>query len=138
MDHVVTLLDQVRLLRNRLVEVSSEVSQHSGVSPPQRAVLEFLHREGPATVPGVARARAVSRQHIQTIVNDLVALCLVDLGSNPAHRRSPLISLRPEGAALIEKILTAERDYLDSHLADVDDRAIRAAIRTLDDLRRRL
>ena len=35
----------------------------------QRAVLEYLLINGPATVPAIARARRVTRQHMQALVN---------------------------------------------------------------------
>jgi hypothetical protein len=37
----------------------------------KRGVLKGLDRLGPQTVPQMARARPVSRQHIQTLVNRL-------------------------------------------------------------------
>ncbi len=138
MSEIQALLDEVRLLRNRLVEVSAELNERAGVSPPQRAVLEQLHRSGADTVPGIARARNVTRQHIQTIVNDLVALGLAQLEPNPTHRRSPLIALRDSGSRVIQEILATESRYLADHLADLDVRAVRAATRTLADLRQRL
>ena len=138
MNELQALIDEVRLLRNRLVEVSAELNARSGISPPQRAVLEQLHRSGAETVPGIARARNVTRQHIQTIVNDLVALGLAELEPNPAHQRSPLITLRESGSRAITEILADESRYLADHLAGVDVRAVRAATSTLADLRRRL
>jgi len=43
-----------------------------------RAVLEGLDRSGPRTVPAMARARLVTRQHIQTILNELLERKLVE------------------------------------------------------------
>jgi DNA-binding MarR family transcriptional regulator len=138
MQSVVDLIDEVRLFRNRLVELATELNRDAGVTPPERAVLEYLHRSGADTVPGIARARLVTRQHIQTIVNDLQARQLVEPVPNPAHRRSPLIALRAEGADAIEGVLAGEGRYLAEHLAGVDENAVREAARTLADLRRRL
>ena len=63
----------------------------------QRAVLEFLDRGGPQTVPDIARQRSVSRQHIQVGVNALAEAGWVEDRTNPAHRRSPLIAITDRG-----------------------------------------
>lgn len=79
-----------------------------------RAVLESLASEGPRSVPALARARPVSRQHIQVLVNDLVALGFVETRRNPAHKRSPLIALTAAGARKFEAIRRAESEALRS------------------------
>lgn len=60
----------------------------------RRGVLRNLDRQGPQTVP---RARSVSRQHIQVLVNGLLADGLVASEENPAHRKSPLVRLTARG-----------------------------------------
>src|SRR4051812_20304648 len=97
-DQIEALLDEVRLLFHRAAEVASELHGAEQVSVGMRAVLEVVHRAGPLSVPDVARRRHVSRQHVQTLVNALLARELVTAEENPAHRRSPLISLTPAGA----------------------------------------
>jgi DNA-binding MarR family transcriptional regulator len=62
-----------------------------------RAALELLLVGGPATVPRIARSRGVTRQHVQALVNGLLAQGLVALRPNPAHKRSPLVALSPAG-----------------------------------------
>jgi len=57
------------------------------LSAARRGVLRSLARLGPQTVPQMAGARPVSRQHIQTIVNALAADGLVETIDNPAHKR---------------------------------------------------
>lgn len=138
MQDAIELFDEVRLTYHRLVEVLPEVHGDLGVSPPQRAVLEHLHRHGPASVPAVARARNVTRQHIQTIVNDLRVQDLVWPEPNPAHQRSPLFTLTSRGEDTIADIVRRERDYLSPRLVDLDDGDLQAARRTLADLRHRL
>ena len=63
------LFDEVRLLEHRLVQVAERLHTGDGVTIPGRAVLEYLLRCGTTSVPDIARARYVSRQHIQTIVD---------------------------------------------------------------------
>jgi DNA-binding MarR family transcriptional regulator len=134
----VELMDQVRLLYNRLVEVVHELHGDSGVSAPQRAVLEYLHRNGAATVPAMARARNVTRQHIQAIVNDLGETELVSPEPNPAHQRSPLITLTAAGRDAIEAILFRECEHLETRVGDLAEEDLRAATQTLAAFRQRL
>lgn len=137
-DAVVSLVDEVRLLHHRLVALASELHRDLDLTPPQRAVLEYLYRHDAATVPGVARARGVTRQHIQTIANELLARDLVTASHNPAHRRSPLLGLTPAGRTLIETVLHRERDYVRGNLADLEDARLRDAAAVLAGLRSRL
>jgi DNA-binding MarR family transcriptional regulator len=106
------LLDEVRLLFHRAAQAVEELHGAEPVTAGTRAVLEALQRGGPATVPGLARRRHVSRQHIQVLVNDLVAKGLVAAEGNPAHRRSPLYSLTADGARTIRRITERERRFL--------------------------
>jgi DNA-binding MarR family transcriptional regulator len=78
----------------------------------QRAVLEFLLMNGPATVPAIARARRVTRQHVQALVNPLLEGGYVDSVENPDHKRSRLIALTPAGDRLIRSMRRTEMDFL--------------------------
>jgi DNA-binding MarR family transcriptional regulator len=95
------VINEVRLLYQSLIQVGDEIHKGSNMSMGMRAVLEYLDREGNATVPQIARARRVTRQRIQTLVNSLLKVTLVENVSNPASKRSPLISLTDAGARTI-------------------------------------
>jgi DNA-binding MarR family transcriptional regulator len=60
-----------------------------GVTASMRGVMVSLAEGEPRTVPDLARERPASRQHIQTVVNDLLAAGLAETLPNPSHRRSP-------------------------------------------------
>ncbi len=61
-------------------------------------VLHTLVREGPCTVPQIARMRPVARQHIQVLANELAGEGLITFEDNPAHKRSKLLVLTGKGA----------------------------------------
>jgi DNA-binding MarR family transcriptional regulator len=105
---VETLANEVRLLWNTLVQAGEELHAGEPVSMGMRAVLEYLLRNGPATVPGIARSRHVTRQHIQQLVNPLLGQDLVRPTPNPAHKRSVLVSLSPKGEEMIRRMLERE------------------------------
>ena len=109
---VEVLADEVRLHYHALVRLAGALHGGLRVTPPMRAVLEFLQARGPTPVPRIARSRGVSRQHIQTIVNELLHEGLVELRDNPAHRRSCLVALTAAGHATIAGIRDTERIVL--------------------------
>ena len=107
------LLDQVRLLWHVTVQAGERLHEGEAVTLGMRAVLEFLEANGPRAVPEIARNRHVTRQHIQVLVNGLLELRLVSLDDNPAHRRSSLVRLTPEGQKAIARMRKRERHFLD-------------------------
>ena len=113
MSHLIDeLLDQVRLLWHVTVQAGERLHEGEAVTLGMRAVLEFLEANGPRAVPEIARNRHVTRQHIQVLVNGLLELRLVLLDENPAHRRSSLVRLTPEGQKAIARMRKRERQFL--------------------------
>jgi DNA-binding MarR family transcriptional regulator len=60
-------------------------------------VLRLLVKEGPQTVPEMARSRPVSRQHIQSLCNTLETQGLVEFVDNPKHKKSKLVRATKKG-----------------------------------------
>lgn len=137
-EDVTSVVNEVRLLNNRLIELVEELHRDTGITASQRAVLEFISRNGPETVPAIARSRGVSRQHIQVIVNELVSADLLEPQANPAHQRSPNYALTEAGQRSIDELLQREGDYLSTHLDGLDAERLAAAAATLADLRHAL
>jgi DNA-binding MarR family transcriptional regulator len=137
-EDVTSVVNEVRLLNNRLIELVEELHRDTGITASQRAVLEFISRNGPQTVPAIARSRGVSRQHIQVIVNELVSAGLLEPQANPAHQRSPNHALTETGQRSIDELLQREGDYLTTHLDGLDAERLAAAAATLADLRHTL
>lgn len=125
------LCNEIRLAMHRLVQVGEAVHADEPVTLGMRGVLEFLERNGDATVPQIARSRHVTRQHIQSLVNSLVEGGWVALRDNPAHRRSPLVSLTRAGARQILRMRRKERRAFAAMPIEATDAQIEAATRTL-------
>ena len=53
------------------------------------------------------------REHIQALVNDLLAIQLVALDNNPAYRRSALVRLPPDGQKAIDRMTRRGRQLFD-------------------------
>ena len=130
---VEALFNEVRLLYQSLVQVGETIHAGSNISIGMRAVLEYLERQGPTTVPHMARARRVTRQRIQMLVNALLAQALVEPRDNPASRRSPLIGLTTKGAQVIAAMRALEASQLE---IDITDQELFDASATLANVRR--
>src|ERR1700761_8185010 len=99
------------LYRRTMRKVEQDAPAH-GVSVGGRAVLNLLRERGRLTVPQMGRAQALSRQFVQRMVNEAAARHLVETIPNPAHRRSVLIRLTGEGAAVINAVTDREHALL--------------------------
>lgn len=134
MDDLAHLIDEIRLTFHSLSEFATRVNRHD-LDPSGRAVLEFLSRHGPTTVPDIARQRGVSRQHVQMIVNDLVDRGFAALQPNPAHRRSHRIALTADGAVVIDAVVERERSLLAPFVTQQSETSIGASTTTIANLR---
>ena len=101
---VVTLIDETVLLFRRLRGVAAEVHGRGALTAGRRHLLKDLARHGPRTVPQLARAGSVTRQHVQALVNPLVERGHLELTDNPAHKRSPLVRLTASGRGSVEEM----------------------------------
>ena len=84
------LANSVRRTYNVLRHTTDQLHEKTGITAPKRTLLMDL-RHGPQTVPALAATRFISRQIIQTQVNELKGRSRLE--NNPEHKRSMLIAL---------------------------------------------
>jgi DNA-binding MarR family transcriptional regulator len=133
------LTREVRLTFHQLRAAAETLAANEdGLTAAHRGVLESLQHGGPRTVPALARSRPVSRQHIQTLVNRLLALNLVETQANPAHRRSPLVRLTAAGKKRFDQMQRRERRAVERSKLPVSEARLREAAETLRTLRERV
>jgi DNA-binding MarR family transcriptional regulator len=125
------LLAEASLLSEALTRWREALHEGREITVPSRAVLERVLLGGSATVPEMARARGVSRQHIQQQVDALLDRGLLERQKNPAHRRSSVIALTDKGRALIQSVRADELDALGRMQVGVSDHAISEAVLVL-------
>jgi DNA-binding MarR family transcriptional regulator len=130
-----TLFNETRLLFHAVKQWAETLHHGLEVSVAMRGVLELILLGGPATVPGMARARGVSRQHIQQQVDALLERGLVARTDNPAHKRSSLVALTDKGRALIQNMRAEELDALSRLQVGVSDDAVVEAAQVLSSWR---
>jgi len=131
----IDLFNEVRALFHTQKQWAETLHGGLDLTIAMRAVLELLLLAGPASVPDMARARGVSRQHIQQQVDALLDRDLVERQVNPAHKRSSIISLRDKGRAQIQTMRTDELDALMRIQVGVSDHATQDAAKVLSSWR---
>ncbi len=122
-------------LFHRLRAVAEEVHGQGEMTAGKRGILRDLARLGPRTVPQMARARPVSRQHIQLLVNTLEADGYVQSVDNPAHKRSLLVCLTSEGEALFQTMSQQEAEHLSALEIDIEEQDLETTVSILRSLR---
>jgi len=92
----------------------------------------------PLTAPQIGDAMGVTRQGAQKQLNLLLEQRLVATRSNPAHRRSPLYELTPQGRALYQRVESLWADRAAGIAALIPAEHARAATATLESMMRHL
>ena len=128
------LAKRIARIHQLLKSAADARSADLGVTPGMRGLMASLADGGARTVPDLARERSFSRQHVQTLANELLAAGLAVARSNPAHRRSPLIALTAEGARRLRLLQDRETQLLARTAPAVSQADIAAAMRLFDAL----
>lgn len=121
------LIVEIRGAFHDLAEFSSAANADLAITAAMRAVMEYLDGNGPEAVPNIARAKNVSRQHIQQLADALVQAGFAKWGDNPRHKRSALLMLTAEGKKRFAEIRRREAKALAEIAAKLDAADIQTA-----------
>lgn len=99
------------------------------------SLMETLMEGGPQTVPQLARAGATSRQNIQVQVNRMLKAGLLELRTNPAHRKSPLVALSVQGQVALTARMAEMQQQWRVELSGISDPEIASALEVLRKIR---
>ncbi|AGM07558.1 hypothetical protein AORI_4974 [Amycolatopsis keratiniphila] len=122
-----------------LAGVSRRISEREaageGTTVARWHVLSTVSEE-PLAVPAIARRLGQVRQAVQRVVDDLTEAGELCARPNPAHRRSALYAITPEGERLLQRLWdaseTRRRDMLDDSGVTPDElRRARETLRRL-------
>lgn len=130
------LILEIRGAFQDLKALSDGMNDDIGVTAAHRAVMESLYGRTGRTVPQIAKAKNVSRQHIQLLVDTLVAKGVLEFTRNPDHKSSRLVGLTDMGRQLFEQIRAQEAKKMAQLSAHLDTAALNDAVRVLRELRR--
>src|SRR5262245_49481722 len=130
-----SMINETVSLFHRLRIVADQIHHRGEMTGALRSILRSLDKLGEQTVPQMARARAVSRQHVQALVNQLVEERLVEFIANPAHKRSPLARLTPLGKKTVDAMNRNEANLLSKADLGVSEKELRETTETLQTVR---
>lgn len=100
-------------LNNRLLIAGDRLVADVGLTSARWKVLGTITAsERPQPVAWLARDMGANRQNVQRIVNDLANEGLVELRTNPHHRRAPLVVLTDEGARAFEQAMRLQVPWI--------------------------
>lgn len=135
-----TLIADVYELAAASRDTSDSIAGEVGQSAARWHVMSVV-ADDDRNVPAIARRLGLTRQSVQRVVDDLVDEALVSLEPNPAHQRSPLVSLTTRGRQLLEEMFqrseASRTAVLDDAEVDTDDlhtarQVVRALVTALD------
>ncbi|MFG2795010.1 MarR family winged helix-turn-helix transcriptional regulator [Streptomyces sp. NPDC048419] len=132
-DETALLVADVFEAAGALRRLGEQTAAAEGLTQARWQVLSVASEQA-ITVPQAARRLGVSRQNVQRVANDLVALRLAAYESNPDHRGSPRLALTPRGKQSLTRVTArAERLHrtLFAAIPDEEIRATRASLRRM-------
>jgi DNA-binding MarR family transcriptional regulator len=136
------VLDLAVRLRLAITRTSRRLRQEAGtgLSPTLTAALATVDRHGPLTPSELAARERVQRPTATRLVARLEELGHVQRAADPLDRRSSLLSVTPEGRALLDELRGRKTAYLAHRLERLDpeeraalDRAAAILERLLED-----
>jgi DNA-binding MarR family transcriptional regulator len=125
-------------LSRRLRTLGERLHGQGEPSAARRDVLSGLERHGAQTVPQMARARSVTRQHVQALVNLLAETGYVECIENPAHKRSGLVRLTRRGREFVATMDQREAWFLRQLNVGATNRELGEAVAVLRAVREAL
>jgi DNA-binding MarR family transcriptional regulator len=135
-------LDVAVRLRLAITRTSRRLRQEAGpgLSPTLTAALATVDRHGPLTPSELAARERVQRPTATRLVARLEELGVLQRAADPTDRRSALLSVTPEGRALLDELRGRKTAYLAHRLERLDaeeratlDRAAAILERLLED-----
>jgi DNA-binding MarR family transcriptional regulator len=127
-------------LRLVVARTARRLRQEAGadLSPSMSSALAAIDRHGPLTPSEVAAHERVQRPTATRVLARLEDLGLVQRAPDPADRRSCLISVSPEGRALLHRQRSRKNQFLARRLATLDPEEVAALDRAAAILERML
>ncbi len=137
-DNRYEILQLVQKLSRILDEKSEQNLKEWQLTAPQRRVLQFLHPHNKLSVPEIAAAYHVSRQHIQVTVNTLKRKGFLIATDNEKHQRSPKIMLTAKGRTIFSQMIMQEQKRAKMLFKNVTEEKIEETEQVLNSLLRDL
>ena len=125
-------------LRVVVARTARRLRQEAGtdLSPSQTSALAAIERHGPLTPSELAACERIQRPTATRVLARLEEAGWVTRAADPQDRRSSLVSITPEGRALLEKLRTRKDAFLAQRLDKLDAEELATLERAADILER--
>jgi DNA-binding MarR family transcriptional regulator len=116
------VLELAARLRLTIARTARRLRQEAGgeLSPSQTAALASVERHGPLTPSELAAHERIQRPTATRVLARLEETGLIARAADPADRRSSLLTVTPEGRALLRAVRRRKDAYLARRLAGLD------------------
>ncbi len=134
------ILELASRLRLTIARTARRLRQQAGtdLSAALTAALATVEVHGPLTPSELADAERVKRPTATRIIAKLESLGLLERTADPTDRRSSLVTMTPEGHALLRRLRKRKNAYLARRLRELDPADVEALERAADVLERML
>ena len=127
-------------LRLAIARMARRLRQEAGddLSPSMTAALATIDRHGPLAPSRLAELERIKRPTVTRVLQRLEEEGLVERSEDPDDRRSAVVCVTKEGAALLKKLRSRKNAYLAKRLRELPDDDVKALERAADVLERLL
>jgi DNA-binding MarR family transcriptional regulator len=127
-------------LRWAITRMARRLRQEAGtdLGPSQTAALATIERHGPLSPSELAKLERIQRPTATRIVAPLETAGLVQRVRDPADGRASILSVTPQGRALLKRLRERKTAYLAKRLANLDTQDRRTLERAAELLERML
>jgi len=132
------LFKEVVHLQMILSEAEDEIHEQAGMRTSQVKLANTLLELGQATVPDMAHTMKVSRQFVQTAVNELEKQGVLVFMENPRHKRSKLLKVTDHGRKILKEVARNEAGIIQQLLPNVNAASVMDASKLLEGIRGQL
>ena len=121
-------------LRLAITRTARRLRQESGsdLGPSQLAALATIERQGPLAPSELAERERIKRPTATRVLARLVEAGLVERIPDPTDGRSAIVSVTPDGRALLRRLRQRKTAYLAKRLRELPDRDVEALARAAE------
>jgi DNA-binding MarR family transcriptional regulator len=121
-------------LRLAITRTARRLRQESGtdLGPSQVAALATIERQGPLAPSELAERERIKRPTATRILARLAEAGLVERIPDPTDGRSAIVSVTPDGRALLRRLRQRKTAYLAKRLRELPDRDVQALARAAE------
>lgn len=132
------LLKEIRKNYQLLKKGADFVHKNTTLTPAIRGIIEILHDQGEMTVPHLAKIRFVSRQSIQTMMDQLAKIGWVEMKVNPFHKKSQLYQLSEEGQKAYKNMQHSEIKQMKRLNLEISEKKLEEMLTTMIELNEKI